>query len=109
MKCDEKRIFFAVTFTTRSRSRLYADDTLSVMYSIKHMADTIIHETRERSSGGAGEWIVAVVIVAAIIIIGFMLYRVGLFSAVPVQETGGTDINVTIPAPEVGGSAEPTE
>ncbi len=70
------------------------------------MADTIIHETRERTSGGAGEWIVAVVIVAAIVIIGFMLYRAGLFSAVPVSQPNTTDINVTIPAP-AGGADEP--
>ena len=64
------------------------------------MADTIIHNTRapERNSSNSSEWIVAVIISVAIVVIGFMLYRAGLFSAsVPANE--GTNINVTLPNP----------
>jgi len=61
------------------------------------MADTIITNSPERndSDGGAG-WVVALVIIIAVIVGGVILYRRGAFrAAAPANNT----INVTVPIP----------
>ncbi|HEY0964768.1 MAG TPA: hypothetical protein VGE31_03150 [Candidatus Paceibacterota bacterium] len=73
------------------------------------MADTIIHDARSRESGSAGEWVVSVVLIAAVVIIGFMLFRAGLFSTPAPVNDAGTDINVTLPANDTGTPAAPQE
>ncbi len=63
------------------------------------MADTIITNSPERDGDSGAGWVVALVIVIAIVVGGILLYRRGVFrSAAP---AGKTDINVTIPTPEV--------
>lgn len=60
------------------------------------MADTIITNTpdRQQDSGAVG-LILALIIVAAIVVGGFVWYRKG---APGVPNTGGTNINVTLPS-----------
>lgn len=63
------------------------------------MADTIITNTpvRRDTDEGAG-WVVAVILLIAIVFGGIMLYRDGFFgAAAPTDET--TEINVSIPNP----------
>ena len=60
------------------------------------MADTIITNSPERNTGDGGSgWIVALVIIIAVVVGGVILYRRGAFRAVTPAST--TNINVTIP------------
>jgi len=61
------------------------------------MADTIVN-TPSQDSGTAG-WAVAVIILLAVIVGGFLWYR-SHGAAAPAQP--GANINVTIPAPTSG-------
>ena len=63
------------------------------------MADTIINTPDKNSGGdGAAGWIVALVIIIAAGVGGFVLYQNGAFNkAAPAAES--TNINVTIPNP----------
>lgn len=73
------------------------------------MADTIITNSPERRSSdeGAG-WLVALVIVIAIIVGGVFLYRSGFFWSANSQpaDDNDTNINVSIPTPNTGGGNE---
>lgn len=64
------------------------------------MADTIITNTPPSSNdaGGAG-WAVALVIIVALGIGGYVLYRNGAFRGAPAGDS--TNINITNPLPEV--------
>jgi hypothetical protein len=60
------------------------------------MADTIITNSPERDGSGGAGWVVALVIIIAIVVGGIVLYRRGAFrAAAPASST----INVTIPNP----------
>ncbi len=59
------------------------------------MADTIITNTPSSDSGAAG-WVIALIVVAALVIGGIVLYQSGAFNG---GAGGATDINVTIPTP----------
>ena len=61
------------------------------------MADTIITNSPERNDGNGGAgWVVALVIIIAVVVGGIVLYRRGAFrAAAPASNT----INVTIPNP----------
>ena len=60
------------------------------------MADTIITNSPERNDGDGGAgWVVALVIIIAVVVGGIVLYRRGAFRAAPASST----INVTIPNP----------
>lgn len=64
------------------------------------MADTIITnspEKRERSSDSGAGWVVALIIIIAVVIGGIMLYRRGVFRANTPSDT--TNVNVTVPNP----------
>ena len=62
------------------------------------MADTIITNSpeRERSDSGAG-WVVALVIIIAVVVGGIVLYKRGVFRANTSSDT--TNVNVTVPNP----------
>jgi hypothetical protein len=66
------------------------------------MADTIVNTPSSQDSGGAG-WAVAVIILLAVIVGGFVWYR-SHGAAAPAQP-GAANINVTIPAPTTGGTS----
>jgi len=60
------------------------------------MADTIITNSPERDGSGGAGWVVALVIIIAVVVGGIVLYRRGAFrTAAPASNT----INVTIPNP----------
>lgn len=63
------------------------------------MADTIISNTpRSSDDSGSAGWVVALVIVLAVIIGGVVLYQNGFFgTATP----STTNINVTVPDPTI--------
>lgn len=67
------------------------------------MADTIVN-TPAQDSGAAG-WFVAVMILVAVVIGGYMWYR---SYGIPQAESATTNINVTIPAPAVNATGEST-
>lgn len=58
------------------------------------MADTIITNEKGGDSGSAG-WVVALVIIIAIVVGGVLLYRSGAFKG----GANDTNINVTLPNP----------
>jgi len=62
------------------------------------MADTIITNSPERNDGDGGAgWVVALVIIIAVVVGGVILYRRGAFrTAAPASST---NINVTLPNP----------
>ncbi len=68
---------------------------LELIITSLHMADTIVNTPATQDSGAAG-WVVALVIVVAVIAAGVFFYQRGSFGAAP---TGGTNINVTVPNP----------
>jgi len=60
------------------------------------MADTIITNSPERDGDSGAGWVVALVIIIAVVVGGIVLYRRGAFrAAAPASNT----INVTIPNP----------
>ena len=62
------------------------------------MADTIITNSPERDGGDGGAgWIVALVLIIAVVVGGIILYRRGAFRAV--APASNTNINVTVPNP----------
>jgi hypothetical protein len=65
------------------------------------MADTIITNTPGQNDSGSGGWVVAVVILLAVIAGGFIWYR--YYRHVPAPST--TNINVTIPTGTATGGA----
>ncbi len=67
------------------------------------MADTVITNTPQPSDSSAG-WIVAVLLLIAVIGGGVFAYRQGMFGGRAAPDT--TNINVTIPNPLPGGGAE---
>lgn len=61
------------------------------------MADTIINTPDKGGDAGAG-WVVALIIIIAVVVGGYVLYQNGVFNrAAPAAES--TNINVTIPNP----------
>ena len=62
------------------------------------MADTTIVNTPAREGDSAG-WVVALIVIIAVIFGGFMWYR---YYRVPASTTSTTNINVTNPAPTSG-------
>ena len=62
------------------------------------MADTIITNTPDTKEGGAAGWVVAIVIIAAIAVGGYLLYQNGVFQGAPAEES--LNINITAPVPE---------
>lgn len=61
------------------------------------MADTIISNTpRSGDDSGSAGWVVALVIILAVIIGGVLLYQRGFFST---ATPSTTNINVTVPNP----------
>lgn len=66
------------------------------------MADTIITNTppgkNGEDSGGAG-WVVAIIILIAVIVGGYVLFQNGAFNQAAPAAPGNTNINVTVPAP----------
>ncbi len=61
------------------------------------MADTIVTNTPGTSEGGSAGWMVALIILLAVIAGGVFLYRRGILD-VPSRTT---NINVTLPTPTV--------
>jgi len=61
------------------------------------MADTIVTNTPATSDNSAAGWIVALVIIIAVIVGGIYFYRHGIFGAATPAST--TNINVTVPNP----------
>ncbi len=60
------------------------------------MADTIITNTPARTDdSGALGWVVALIVVLAVIVGGYVWYQRGA----DIPNTGGTNINVEVPAP----------
>ena len=68
------------------------------------MADTIVTNSPDTGGGSAG-WAVAVIILLAVIVGGFVLYRNGAFNGTEPADT--TNINVTIPTPTDNGNTNP--
>ncbi len=67
------------------------------------MADTIITNTPEgRDGSGAAGMVLAVIVIIALIVGGFFLYRHG---APGVPNTGSTNVNVSLPAGGGSGGA----
>lgn len=70
------------------------------------MADTIITNTPDRGtrddSSGAVGLVVALIILLAILVAGFVWYRHG--AGIPNTGGGGTNINVSVPTPGGGGA-----
>ncbi len=63
------------------------------------MADTIVTNTPgTTNSDSAAGWVVALIVLAAIVIGGLIWYR----SGAPVPAGGGTNINVSVPTPSAG-------
>ena len=60
------------------------------------MADTIITNSPERDGSGGAGWVVALVIIIAVVVGGIVLYRRGAFRA---AAPASNNINVTIPNP----------
>ncbi len=68
------------------------------------MADTIVNTPPPASNdGGSAGWIVALIILIAVIIGGFVWYR--YYRAPQTTAPSNTTVNVTLPAPTAGGSA----
>lgn len=67
------------------------------------MADTIVNTPGPQESGTAG-WAVAVVILLAVVVGGFVWYR--YYRPAAPASTDTTNINVTIPAPSTGGTPD---
>ena len=61
------------------------------------MADTIITNSPEKSDGCGAGWVVALVIIIAVVVGGIVLYRRGAFRAA--ATASNTNINVTVPNP----------
>lgn len=75
------------------------------------MADTIVTNTpgvtRSGDDGASAiGWVIALLIVVALIVAGFVLYRNGAFSGAGAG--GDTNINVTVPSGASGGGAGDT-
>ena len=67
------------------------------------MADTtIINTPASQDDSGAG-WVVALIILIAVIVGGFLWYR--YYGHAASTSPSGTNINVTIPTPSTGGTA----
>lgn len=66
-----------------------------------YMADTIVTNAPATGDEGAAGWVVALIILIAVIVIGVVLYQRGFFVA-PEQTPDTTNINVTIPTPTTG-------
>ncbi len=62
------------------------------------MADTIVNTPAGNSDSGAAGWMVAIIVLIAVIGGGFVWYRYYRGPA----PTGDTNINVTIPTPGAG-------
>ena len=62
------------------------------------MADTIVTNTPATNDSGAAGWVVAFVILVAVIVGGVVLYQRGFFMASG-QTPSTTNINVTVPNP----------
>lgn len=60
------------------------------------MADTIVTTPASNDSGAAG-WVVALIVIVAVAVAGFVWYRNNGAYQTPTQ--GGNTYNVTIPAP----------
>ncbi|OGG52665.1 hypothetical protein A3H16_01085 [Candidatus Kaiserbacteria bacterium RIFCSPLOWO2_12_FULL_53_8] len=69
------------------------------------MADTIVNTPSSNDSGAAG-WAVAVIVLLAVVVGGFLWYRYYGGYAAPAP-ADNTNINVTLPAP-AGGTGEAT-
>ncbi len=67
------------------------------------MADTIITNTPDKNGNdsGAAGWLVALVVIIAVIVGGVLLYQKGVFNPAPAApaEEGTTNINVVVPNP----------
>jgi hypothetical protein len=66
------------------------------------MADTIVNTPAPSNDSGAAGWMVAIIILLAVLAGGFYVYRYGIGRA-PAPDT--TNINVTVPNPLGGGGA----
>lgn len=71
------------------------------------MADTIINTPRasETADSAAAGWAIVLVVLFAVLIAGFFLFRSAAVQNPAVPNTG-TDINVTIPDGNSGGNTE---
>lgn len=67
------------------------------------MADTIVNTPASNDSGAAG-WVVALIVLVAVIAAGFVWYRYYYVGA-PQAAASTTNINVTIPTPATTASA----
>jgi len=61
------------------------------------MADTIVTNSPGTNENAAAGWVVALVIVVAVVIGGIFLYQRGTFNTSKAADT--TNINVTVPTP----------
>lgn len=69
------------------------------------MADTIVTNSPGTGDSSAAGWVVALVIVVAIVAGGIVLYQNGAFNGAGSADT--TNINVTVPTPTTGGNTTP--
>lgn len=65
------------------------------------MADTIVTNSPGTTDSGAG-WVVALIILVAVIVGGVVMYQRGFFVGQGPVDT--TNINVTMPIPTTGGT-----
>jgi hypothetical protein len=64
------------------------------------MADTVITNTPpNQGDNSAAGWIVAFIILLAVVVGGFVLYRNGAFRGAAPAPAGTTNVNVTVPNP----------
>ena len=61
------------------------------------MADTIVTNTPGPSDSGAAGWIVALIVLVAVVVGGVYMYRNGFFDRAATTDT--TNINVVVPNP----------
>ena len=62
------------------------------------MADTIVTNTPGTNDNGAAGWVVALIVLVAVIVAGIVMYQRGFFMQ-SAQTPSSTNINVTVPNP----------
>ncbi len=63
------------------------------------MADTIITNSPDKNGGDSAGWVVALVVIIALVVGGVLLYQNGFFRGSAPAPADNTNINVTVPNP----------